>query len=203
MAIPKEAMLAAFPPRRMVGKFTIHSPALIHLFALGACGNPVVSGNDQPTMQQQVEVFAVLSLDPDQVAMLFASGSEQGAAQIASLRDRITIKTPSAIILSAVSISMVALAEAMACFVPTRDPNAGDEMDATRIDNWGWPLVATEFVINRYPAYDFDQAIRMPLVRMFSCRVLAEVLREGKVPSAPSYGERAYIDAIAGQPAGV
>lgn len=202
MAIPKEAIACAFPARCVIGNLTIHPPTLIHLFALGACGNPMVVGETVPTMQQQVELVAVLSCSPDQIDSIFQYGIDQGVSGLANLRDSIIMRTKSGILLKAVTHALATQAAAMANFVPTRDKDAGDELGSNLIDNWGWPMVAAEFVMHEY-GYDWDAAVRIPLARLFSCRALAEVMRAGRIPCAPSYGEKAYIDAMADKPEAV
>lgn len=199
MAIPKEAIACAFPAKCVIGALTIHPPTLLHLFALGACGNPMVVGETVPTIQQQVELVAVLSISPDQIEALFQFGVEKGVSGLVGLRDRITMRTKSSSLLSAITHALDMQAAAMANFVPTRDKDAGDELGANLIDNWGWPMVMAEFVMHEY-GYDWDAAVRIPLARLFSCRALAEVMRAGRVPCVPSYGEKAYIDSLTDKP---
>jgi len=49
--------------------------------------------------------------------------------------------------------------------------------------------------MHEYGAYTWEQAVAMPLVRVFALQAVAAV-RHGMVAAAPSYGERARIDAL-------
>lgn len=187
MSIPKEALEAVFPTPETIGPYTFHPIALAHVLAIASLGNPVLDRMvEDAEAEQIVKAAAVLTWPPNEIRLALRPGVLQGRtdALIATLsRDELA---------AVMRVPYALLSRGMDAFIPMRDPNEGASMAESGIDNWGWPVVAIEFLMHQY-GMTWEAAECVALVRLFVLRALADV-RAGLKPTEPSYGERAYID---------
>jgi hypothetical protein len=197
MAIPKEAVWAAFPPAPETPAGKLQPPTLIHIFAMAALDHPVLSGGDDVSPRVRCEILVILKMTPDEIEALFVRGIDRARICVSELVDRTTIRNAPGNLAKSISDAVTLLHDAMGTMVMTKDPNAGEEVGETKIDNWGWPLVLAEYIMHQYQV-TWQHAVRMPLVRLFPCKALADISRNGRIPAQPSFGERAYIDRIVG-----
>lgn len=187
MAIPKEAIEAAFPTPEVVGNFTFHPITSAHVLALAAIGNPVFDRTvTECDAGHIVRAAALLTWKPGQVHEALTPTLLQGRADAmvkALTHDQLA---------DVLRVPYTLVTRGMAAFVPMRDPEDGERVSGMSIDNWGWPVVAIEFLMHEY-GMKWEEAECVPLVRLFVSRALADV-RRGLKPTEPSYGERAYVD---------